>query len=87
MMQYRNQEQLFLWIEMVGFMLVDLCEYLDTHPCDQEAIDLYHQYHGLYQKALEEYAAQYSPLTLSTAMPDNKWSWGLSKNPWERGYV
>lgn len=87
MMQNRNQEQLLLWIDMVHFMIVELCEYLDTHPFDEAAMDLFNHYMSLYQKAMAEYAENYGPLTLSTATPDKKWCWGLSKNPWERGYV
>jgi spore coat protein JB len=72
---------------MVGFVLVDLCEYLDTHPCDQEALMLYQQYQKLYHKAMEEYGSLYRPLTLETAAADNVWQWSTSANPWERGYV
>lgn len=38
MMQNRSQEQLLYWIDMVSMMLVDLTEYLDTHPFDEAAM-------------------------------------------------
>ncbi len=84
-MQNRNQDQLLCWIDMVSIMLVDLTEYLDTHPFDEVAMDHYNHYQTLYQNALQEYAKAYEPLTLSTATPENMWTWGVSKNPWERG--
>ena len=84
MMQNRSQEQLLYWIDMVSMMLVDLTEYLDTHPFDEAAMDHFNHYQSLYQKALKEYAEAYEPLTLPTAHPENMWTWGLSKNPWER---
>lgn len=87
MTQVKSKEQLLLWIDMVSFMVRDLILYLDTHPYDERAIDLYNHYQALYKKALKEYAENYTPLTLSTATPDKEWSWGTSKNPWERGYV
>lgn len=87
MTQNRNQEQLLYWIDMVSLMLVDLTEYLDTHPYDEAAIDHFNHYNELYQKALKQYAEAYEPLTLSTTSPRQKWNWGLSKNPWERGVV
>ena len=59
-------------------------EYLDTHPFDEAAMDHFNHYQSLYQKALKEYAEVYEPLTLATAHPENMWTWGLSKNPWER---
>ena len=72
---------------MVHFMMVDLMEYLDTHPTDTAAMDSFYHYSSLYNKAMKEYAALYGPLTISTAVPDKTWRWSLSKNPWERGYV
>lgn len=84
-MQNRNQDQLLCWIDMVSIMLVDLTEYLDTHPFDEVAMDHYNHYQALYQNALQEYAKAYEPLTLSTTTPENMWTWGVSKNPWERG--
>ena len=84
-MQNRNQDQLLYWIDMVSIMLVDLTEYLDTHPFDEVAMDHYNHYQTLYQNALQEYAKANEPLTLSTTTPENMWTWGVSKNPWERG--
>ena len=48
-------------------------------------MDHYNHYQTLYQNALQEYAKAYEPLTLSTTTPENMWTWGVSKNPWERG--
>ena len=87
MQNNRNKEQLFVWVTMVHFMMVDLMEYLDTHPTDTAAMDSFYHYSSLYNKAMKEYAALYGPLTISTAVPDKTWRWSLSKNPWERGYV
>ena len=37
-MTQMNQAQLLHWINMVSFAVVDIAEYLDTHPIDAEAI-------------------------------------------------
>ena len=37
-MTQMNQAQLLHWINMVSFAVVDITEYLDTHPIDAEAI-------------------------------------------------
>ena len=87
MMQHRSQEQMLLWIDMTGFMAKELNLYLDTHPHDEKAMELFNQYNAMHQKAMKEYAAEYTPLTVATASPDKKWCWGQSKNPWERGCV
>ncbi len=86
MNQTRSREQLFQWITMTSFMLIDLALYLDTHPQDETAMDTYNHYSMLYQKATKEYSSLYGPLTLSQASPDKVWCWGISDNPWERGY-
>lgn len=83
--QNRSREQLLHWIDMVSLMLVDLTEYLDTHPCDEDALNHFNHYQALYQKAMTEYANHYEPLMLSYATPEKVWNWSLSKNPWERG--
>ena len=40
-MTQMNQAQLLHWINMVSFAVVDIAEYLDTHPIDAEAICSY----------------------------------------------
>ena len=40
-MTQMNQAQLLHWINMVSFAVVDIAEYLDTHPIDAEACLLY----------------------------------------------
>lgn len=83
----KSREQLFYWISMVSFVLIDLNQYLDTHPYDANALNCYQQYQGIYQKAYEEYTSCYGPLQMTQNNAENKWNWSLEKNPWERGYV
>ena len=84
MQNNRNKEQLFVWITMVHFMMVDLMEYLDTHPTDTAAMDSFYHYSSLYNKAMKEYAALYGPLTIETARGGRgKWEWVNRPWPWE----
>ena len=38
MISQMNQSQLLHWIDMVSFAVVEITEYLDTHPDDEEAL-------------------------------------------------
>ena len=36
-----NQKQMMEWVQALGFVVVDMQLYLDTHPCDEEALAYY----------------------------------------------
>ena len=81
-----SQKQLLNWINQISFVLNDVLLYLDTHPCDQEAMDFFAHFNKMRQEALEEYAENYSPLTLDSAEGcQKKWKWAADKWPWEGG--
>ena len=44
MISQMNQSQLLHWIDMVSFAVVEITEYLDTHPDDEEALKYFN--HG-----------------------------------------
>lgn len=85
MVNQMNQAQLLHWINMVSFAVVDITEYLDTHPCDEEALKYFDHYIGLRRSAMQAYADQYGPLTIDTASPGSDWSWAAQPLPWEGG--
>lgn len=80
-----NQAQLLHWIDMVSFAVVDITEYLDTHPCDEEALKYFNHYEDLRRTALRAYSEKYGPLTIDTANPEKQWSWAKQPWPWEGG--
>ena len=81
-MQNRNQDQLLYWIDMVSIMLVDLTEYLDTHPDDRKAICLHKEYCNQLEEIKDKYQRIFEPLTIY--YPCNKWRWLEEPWPWER---
>lgn len=89
MMNYNCQtlgkEQLLHYINVVSFATVEAALYLDTHPEDEEAINYFNRYEDMRRVALRTYAEHFGPLTLDTANPDCKWSWGEQPLPWEGG--
>ena len=82
MISQMNQSQLLHWIDMVSFAVVEITEYLDTHPDDEEALKYFNHYADLRRTALRAYAQNYTPLTIDTANPDNYWRWASDPWPW-----
>lgn len=64
------------------FMLADMALYLDTHPTDQSALNVYA---GLMQTAKQlraTYEAQYGSLTARYTVPAKTWTWVAEPWPW-----
>lgn len=71
-------------ISMVDFVVVEMTEYLDTHPEDREALAFFNHYNQIKNKMTMEYAAKYGPLNLAAVLPGKKgWTWGEEPLPWE----
>ncbi|MDE6313188.1 MAG: spore coat protein CotJB [Lachnospiraceae bacterium] len=81
-----NREQLFDWIHMISFAVVETALYLDTHPDDMEALKFYQECVEMKNTAMKEYSTRFTPLTLAlTGNSQTKWDWVLSPWPWEGG--
>ena len=70
-------------IRCLNFAIVELAEYLDTHPDDRKAICLHREYCQQYRKLTDSYQKVYGPLTIN--FPCNKWRWLEEPWPWEGG--
>lgn len=82
----KNQQQLMDLINQCSFALNDVLLFLDTHPCDQEALSYFQHFHQIRLDALAEYARKYTPLTLdSISSCQDQWEWVYGKWPWEGG--
>lgn len=84
--EYKSQEEMLLDIDATSFAVVEMTEYLDTHPYEKAAIDYVNYYIQLKNKLVEEYSYLYGPLCLSISQKDTeKWKWALTPMPWEGG--
>lgn len=70
-------------LQTLGFALVELGQYLDTHADDEEAFQLFRSYGELYQKGKAEYEKMCGPLTLASAAQGEKYTWMQDPWPWE----
>ena len=74
------------WINTVSFVCDDTKLFLDTHPCNTEALEFYEEFKNQRMQALQEYAKYYGPLTLDTmCTPADKWKWIDTPWPWQEG--
>lgn len=66
MMAKPCRKDLLQWINVVSFAVDDVKLFLDTHPCDQNALAYFQEYSRMRNEALKEYAKYYGPLTIDT---------------------
>lgn len=82
----QTQQQMLQYVNAVSFAQIDAALYLDTHPCDEEALAHYQHYTKLREKAVHEYAQNYGPLTFDLAGADcRRWDWVENPWPWNMG--
>ena len=70
-------------LQVLGFAIQDLALYLDTHPRDQQALQLYQKYQQMYNAAQKQYAAKCRPLNHMSVSNDDDYTWLCDPWPWE----
>lgn len=78
-----NQKQLLMYITQVSFAIDDVVLFLDTHPCDKEALEFYQKTRKLREEAVKKYTREFGPLTKDTIESSCSWDWVKSPWPWE----
>lgn len=66
-----------------GFVMTEVLLYLDTHPCDMEALEYYNEMKEKYNEIVEFYEKNCGPLTAFNVSCDSHWSWVSTSMPWE----
>ena len=61
------RRDLLQWINVVSFAVDDVKLFLDTHPCNSQALAFFEECQEQRNRALKEYARYYGPLTVDTA--------------------
>ena len=69
----------------LDFAIDELGLYLDTHPDDREALDLFHSYINLSRQGREKYEKMYGPLDRRYISDNGKYTWINNPWPWEGG--
>ena len=71
-------------IMAIDFKIYDLALYLDTHPFDEEVLDMYQQLTEECEEKKAKYEEMYGPLTIKNAAGECEWKWIENPWPWER---
>ena len=80
-----DKNRLLKDISIVDFILVDLTEYLDTHPDDTVAISYFNHYSKIKIKKCIEFAQNFYPLTTEYAESGKVFRWVDSPMCYEGG--
>ncbi len=78
-----ERERLLKDISIIDFTLVELNEYLDTHPFDAQAMEYFNHYARIKNQMMLDFSSRYYPLTTDTSMDKKEWNWTLAPMPWE----
>lgn len=78
-----EREAMLAQWQQYNFALVDLNLYLDTHPNDQEALNLFNKYQNIKKQIADKYEKKYGPLTISGEISNSSWNWVDNPWPWE----
>lgn len=70
-------------LQVLAFAVQELALYLDTHPEDPEALELYRQYQELYQTCSDNYQQKIRPLNHAIPSQDGNYAWLDDPWPWE----
>jgi spore coat protein JB len=76
-----EREKALLELQMLAFSIGDLNLYLDLHPNDAYAYQIFKEYVKEFKKKKECFTKVYGPLTLGSLTDDYEWSY--SPWPWE----
>ena len=68
-------------IQAIGFVLIELNLYLDTHPDDERALREFNSYGQKLQRLKTQYEALYGPL-LSSGFSPSQYPWRWIEEPW-----
>lgn len=70
-------------LQAMNFAVSELGLYLDTHPEDQEAVDLFNQYVERYAAALSQYEQRFGSTTQFGAALTGRYEWLHDPWPWD----
>ena len=70
-------------LQALGFAVQELALYLDTHPEDKEALELYRSYQDMLHKGMMLYTEKCGPLNHKMPSGSDRYNWIDDPWPWE----
>lgn len=78
-----NRKKLLCEIKQTDFVLKELNLFLDTHPCNKEALEMFNIYEKKSRQLIYEYEKNFGPLVPSANNNSESWEWIKGPWPWE----
>ncbi|MFR5984334.1 MAG: spore coat protein CotJB [Bacilli bacterium] len=78
-----EKEDLLLQIDEQRFAMIEMNLYLDLYPNNKEALNRFNTYLKKEKELVTLYESKYGPLTTSSPVQTNNWTWNNSPWPWE----
>ncbi len=78
-----SQGALFEAIRAISFVMDELRLYLDTHPKDKKALNMFLDYMKQRHDLIAEYTNKYGPIDSYYINSDGTWSWINEPMPWK----
>ena len=80
----KNRAEMMKRVQQLGFVMFDVSLYLNNHPYDQAALNLFSRYRALAEEAQKEYEAAFGPISRGGVNVERDgWSWINQPWPWE----
>ena len=81
-----SRDEMLKMITELDFFIIDIHLYLNTHPDDKEAIELYNSYVMQVKKLREDYNTQYGMLLANNSISKMPWQWIDNPWPWQKSF-
>lgn len=78
-----EKEDLLLQIDEQRFAMIEMNLYLDLYSNNKEALNRFNTYLKKEKELVTLYESKYGPLTTSSPVQTNNWTWNNSPWPWE----
>ena len=79
-----NRHTMMQQIHALDFALVELNLFLDTHPCNAEALETFKSYRMQREEKVTEYERCFGPIVHTAGdVNGDRWCWIDSPWPWE----
>lgn len=78
-----SQGAMFEAIRQISFVMDELRLFLDTHPKDRQALEMFLSYQEQRHGLIAEYTEKYGPIDSYFINSDGTWSWINPPMPWE----
>ena len=80
-----EKEALMKRLQSLEFAMVDLGQYLDTHPGCREGLAYLKQLKEEHEGVKSRYEEQFGPITPGGGGNTDYWDWVATPWPWEKG--